>query len=312
MPGRPAHGGVPPSVLVELSQLWDRAQAELSKSGGRLTLTRVSRDSGVPVATLSDWRRGNHAPREADELLKVVRLLCAWAKVDPPVDAHWRRLLDGSGPRSVPSVPPLPFGSTLLALGDRLTAAFAAPHVEIDALCLNGQSLALAMGHPIHAVHAGVVRPARIDVRVLLPSRDIELAFPCAVDVGTDGDGDESVHGSWLSLRNAHAYSMTAALRSLTATHGIDVTVQYRAMPFTPMAKLYLLNGTEALFSYYTITRHEVEVGHRAVEVYDPAAMGLVQAFGAGDNGADTAFVEQSHLWFNAIWETVSTEMSFM
>ncbi|QOV37724.1 GntR family transcriptional regulator [Streptomyces ferrugineus] len=298
-------------MFVELSKLWDAAQAQLAKQGRRLTLDRVSRESGVPVATLSDWRRGNHVPREAEQLLKVVRLLSTWAELRPPAESGWRRLMDGSAaPAATKSPQPPPFGVSIVALGDRLTAAFAEPHVEVDALCLNGQTLAVAMGHPLRAVHSGKARPAKISVRVLLPSRDIDLAFPCAVE--SEAEETDHVHQAWLRQRNAHAQSMTSTLRSLQGTHGIDVEVSYRALPFTPMARLYLINGKEALFSYYTVTRREVRISGQDMDVYDPGALGLVQLFGTEERDEDTMFVEQSNLWFNAIWETVSTEMTFM
>lgn len=306
MPDGSARRGAVPPVVVELSKLWEAAQAQLTASGGRLTLTRVSRESDVPVATLSDWRRGNHVPREAEDLLKVVRLLCAWAKQDPPLEHRWRRLLDSP---AVADVPQAPYASSVVALRSHLRSAFAEPDVRIDAMCLNGQSLAVAMGDPIHAVHTGQVRPASISVRVLLPSRDIALAFPTAADPSDDEDG--RVHQTWLSQRNAHARSMTTSLRSLRATHGIAVQVAYRAMPFTPMAKLYLINASTALFSYYTMVRREEEIDQRIMEVYDSGPLGLVRVFGAGENGPDTAFVQQSHLWFNAMWETVSTDLVF-
>lgn len=300
---RSARVSAVPPVVVELSKLWEVAQAE---SGGRLTLTRVSRESGVPVATLSDWRRGNHVPRDAEELLKVVRLLCGWAKQDPPVERRWRQLMESP---AVADAPQVPFASSVVALRDHLRSAFAAPEVWIDAMCLNGQSLAVAMGDPIHAIHAGEVKPERINVRVLLPSRDIDLAFPRAAKPNDDEDGH--VHQAWLSERNAHARSMATSLRSLRATHGIDVQVAYRAIPFAPMAKLYLINDSTALFSYYTMVRREIEIDQRIMEVYDAGPMGLVRVFGAGENGPDTDFVEQSVLWFNAMWETISVEMSF-
>ncbi|MFC8198957.1 GntR family transcriptional regulator [Streptomyces sp. NPDC057298] len=293
-------------MVVELSKLWELAQAELADSGGRLTLTRVSRESGVPVATLSDWRRGNHVPREADELLKVVRLLCGWAKQDPPVERRWRQLMESP---TVANAPQVPATSSVVALRDHLRSAFAAPEVWIDAICLNGQSLAVAMGDPIHAVHAGEVRPEKISVRVLLPSRDIDLAFPRAAEPNNDEDGH--VHQAWLIERNAHARSMSASLRSLRATHGIDVQIAYRAVPFAPMAKLYLINDNTALFSYYTMVQREIEIDQRILEVYDAGPLGLVRVFGAGEISPDTSFVEQSHLWFSAMWETISTEMSF-
>ncbi|NNN33301.1 hypothetical protein HLK59_23655 [Streptomyces sp. S3(2020)] len=146
--------------------------------------------TGVPVATLSDWLRGNHLPREASELLKVVRQLSEWAAKAPPSAAHWRGLLEAAsrrdtGPAARP-VPPSASGSAIAALGELLTAAFTADEVTLDAVCLSGQALSIAMGRPIHAVHTGEVRPRSVTVRVLLPSRDIHLAFPIPVSY-TDG-----------------------------------------------------------------------------------------------------------------------------
>ncbi|MET9123129.1 GntR family transcriptional regulator [Streptomyces sp. NPDC004528] len=262
------------------------------------------------MATLSDWRRGNHMPREADQLLKVVSLLSAWAESGPPVHADWRRLMDSSiPPVNTEADRSTPFGASIVVLGDRLTAGFTEAHVEVDAMCLSGQSLAVAMGHPLRAVHSGSIKPARISVRILLPGRDIDLAYPRARE--PEGEEAEFVHRAWLRQRNAYAQSMTSMLRSLQETHGIDVEVSYRSLPFTPMAKLYLINGKEALFSYYTVMRREVLVDGRAMNVYDPGVLGLVQYFGTGERREDMVFVEQSHLWFNAVWETVSTEMTF-
>lgn len=311
MPDKAANRGDLAPVFVELARLWEAAQTQLAKQGRRLTLDRVSRESGVPAATLSDWRRGNHVPREAEQLLKVVSLLSGWAELGPPVQADWRRLMDGSAtPVVTETARALPFGASIVALGDRLTAGFAEQHVEVDAMCLSGQSLAAAMGHPLRAVHSGSVRPTKISVRVLLPSRDIALAYPSSVE--PNGEETDHVHQAWLRQRNAYAQSMSSMLRSLQETHGIDVEVTYRALPFTPMAKLYLINGKEAMFSYYTVMRREAQIIGRTMNIYDPGALGPVRLFGTEERDEDTVFVEQSYLWFNSIWETVSTEMTFM
>jgi hypothetical protein len=205
-----------------------------------------------------------------------------------------------------PGAPPRP---TMVALAPRVCAAFAAPHVEIDALCLTSVSLTLAIGEPLRQIHAGQLKPAKVDVRVLLPSRDISLAFPTPVDASAD-DADEELRRRWLAQRNAQGQVLRHNLLALRATHGIDVRVTFRALPFTPPVKLYLLNGTEALFAYYTLTRREVEIDHQHLQMYDaPGIRSMLFAFEQGAGLRDTTFVEQSHLWFNALWETISSEL---
>jgi hypothetical protein len=203
-----------------------------------------------------------------------------------------------------PGAPPQP---TMVGLAPRIATAFAAPHVEIEALCLTAVSLTLAIGEPLRQIHAGRLKPAKVDVRVLLPSRDIELAFPAPVDASVDG----RLQRRWLAQRNAQGQVLQHNLLALRATHGIDVHVSFRALPFTPPVKLYLLNGSEALFAYYTLTRREEEIGHEQVEMYDAeGTQSMLFAFEQGAGLRDTTFVEQSQLWFNALWETISSELT--
>ncbi|MEU2333349.1 winged helix-turn-helix domain-containing protein [Streptomyces sp. NPDC006654] len=202
-----------------------------------------------------------------------------------------------------PEAPPLP---TMVGLTPRIEAAFAARHVRIDALCLTSVSLNLALGEPLRFIHAGLLEPAKIDVRVLLPSRSIDLAFPTAVDASAE----DAVHNRWLAQRNAQGQVLRHNLLALRATHGIDVHVTFRALPFTPPVKLYLLNGDEALFAYYTLGRHEREIGHEHLETYDAVGTrSMLFAFERGTGLRATTFVDQSVLWFNALWQTISSDL---
>ncbi|MFB9519699.1 winged helix-turn-helix domain-containing protein [Streptomyces cremeus] len=202
--------------------------------------------------------------------------------------------------------PPQP---TMVALGSRITEAFEADHVEIDALCLTAVSLTLGFGEALRRVHEGRVRPSRITVRVLLPSRNIDLAFPTPV---ADGN-DPRPHGRWLSQRNAQGQVLLHNLRSLRRSHGIDVNVTFRALPFTPPVKLYLLNGTEALFAYYMITKQEeqFEQDREPLEMYDTVGTrSMLFPFDRQTGGErDRTFVEQSQSWFDAIWNTISQDL---
>ncbi|MFJ3825694.1 winged helix-turn-helix domain-containing protein [Streptomyces nodosus] len=241
------------------------------------------------------------AVRQALRILRSEHLLTDMSKGSPATVARY-----APGTESDPEAPPQP---TTVALAPRMSSAFAAPHVEIDALCLTSVSLTLAMSEPLREIHAGRIKPARIDVRVLLPSGRIELAFPAPVE----GPGkDDPVHRNWLEQRNAQGQVLRHNLLALRGTHGIDVHVAFRALPFTPPVKLYLLNGSEALFAYYTVTRRGAEIDHEHLEMYDAeGTRSMLFPFAQGAGLRDTTFVEQSHLWFNALWETISSDLEF-
>ncbi|WP_324783545.1 winged helix-turn-helix domain-containing protein [Streptomyces sp. H51] len=240
------------------------------------------------------------AVRQALRILQSEHLLTNVSKGAPATVAPDPGL---TGALTGPAALPMP---TTVALAPRIAAAFAAPHVEIDALCLTSVSLTLAIGEPLRRIHAGQLKPAKVDVRVLLPSRDIDLAFPTPVDPSADG----RLQRRWLAQRNAQGQVLKHNLLALRSTHGIDVRVAFRALPFTPPVKLYLLNGTEALFAYYTLTRREAEIDQEHLEMYDAeGTQSMLFAFEQGTGLRDTTFVEQSHLWFNALWETISSEL---
>ncbi|WP_406437379.1 winged helix-turn-helix domain-containing protein [Streptomyces sp. NBC_00631] len=240
------------------------------------------------------------AVRQALRILQSEHLLTNVSKGAPATVAA------GLGPAPLavgPAAPPQP---TMVALTPRIEAAFAASHVRIDALCLTSVSLNLALGGPLRLIHAGHLEPAKIDVRVLLPSRNIDLAFPTALDASAE----DAVHDRWLAQRNAQGQVLRHNLLALRATHGIDVHVTFRALPFTPPVKLYLLNGAEALFAYYTLGRHEREIDHEHLQTYDAeGTRSMLFAFEQGAGLRDTTFVDQSTRWFDALWETISSEL---
>lgn len=203
--------------------------------------------------------------------------------------------------------------ATMAALGPRITAAFGATDVRIDALCLTAESLNLALGEQGRLVHTRESIPATVTVRVLMPNRSIDLAFPRMVD---SPDEPDPVHHRWLKMRNAHGTVLRHNLRELGAAHGIDVDVQFKALPFTPPVKLYLLNGAEALFAYYRVTKREEQINRQPVTMYDAlGGQSPLFSFGADASGGpgqahrDHAFVVQSQAWFDALWTTIATDL---
>jgi hypothetical protein len=197
---------------------------------------------------------------------------------------------------------------TAAGLGPRIMEAFEAPDVRIDAICLTAESLNAALADPLQLIRAGRITPDTVRVRLLLPSRNLDLAFPRPAEKSGD---DKRVHEHWLGLRNSHGAVLRHSLRALRSTRSIDVEVALRALPFTPPVKLYLLNGSEALFAYYTVKRREEQIDDRPVEIYD--ALGsdsTLFPFERGVGARDEAFVTQSQAWFDGLWDTIATEIT--
>ncbi|MFF3491476.1 winged helix-turn-helix domain-containing protein [Streptomyces sp. NPDC002795] len=282
----------------------------------RITSGRLSPGQRMPTQAQLAGEFGveRSAVRQALRILQSENLLVNASKGSPATVAqHPRPALHG------PEVPPQP---TMVTLAPRIAEAFEQADVEIDALCLTAVSLTLAMGEPLRLIHEGRKKPASVRVRVLLPSRDIDLAFPAPAppaaaepvsraEVEAEAAMGGRLRRDWLAQRNAQGQVLRHNLLALRATHSMDVTVEFRALPFTPPVKLYLLNSSEALFAYYTLARRDAQIDHERVDVYD--AQGVRQMLFAFEHGAglrDTTFVEQSHLWFNGLWNTISQDLT--
>ncbi|MGW4494763.1 FadR/GntR family transcriptional regulator [Streptomyces sp. NPDC004376] len=294
-------------------------QENVAVNGGRRTAQEIA-DTLRERIRSGDLRAGQRLPTQAElaeefgvergavrQALRVLHgagLLSGVSKGSPPRIAEPAPALDEPQP-------------TMVGLAPRLAEAFTAPHVRVDAVCLTAQSLTPALGEPLRLIHEGRVRPERIDVRVLLPSRDIDLAFPVsAAPRAPDHDparhrDDDPVHRRWLAMRNAQGQVLQYNLEALRSTHGVEVNVTFRALPFTPPAKLYLLNGTEALYAYYMVTRREEPTDSGTLEMYDTlGSESLLFSFDQRAGRRDAAFVEQSQNWFDALWETIASDLT--
>ncbi len=276
---------VSPQEIADI--LRERIRSGELKAGDRLpTQAELAEEFGVERGTV----------RQALYALREDGLLTNLGKGSPP------RIAEPAPAREEPQ-------PTMVGLTPRLTGAFSAAHVRIDAVCMTAESLMLALSEPVRYVHEGRIRPESVDVRLLLPSRRINLAFPVPVE-GREGT-DNPLHERWLAQRNAQARVLQHNLQALRATHGIDVHVSFRALPFTPPVKLYLLNGEEALIGYYMLIRREEEWESRTLEMYDAlGSQSLLFPFAKRDGQRERAFVEESQKWFDALWETITTDLT--
>jgi hypothetical protein len=273
-----------PQAIADI--LRERIRGGDLKAGDRLpTQAELAEEFGVERGTV----------RQALRALQEDGLLTNVSKGSPP------RIAVPTPNRGAPQ-------PTMVSLAPRLTEAFAVPHVRVDVVCHTSETLMLALGEPLRLIHEGSIRPQSIDVRILLPSREITLAFPVLVEGRVD---DDPVHERWLAMRNAQAQVLRHNLHAVRATHGIDVHVTFRALPFTPPVKLYLLNGQEVLLGYYMVQKREEEYESQTLEMYDAlGSQSVLFSFANPAGERDAAFVAESQKWFDALWETITTDLT--
>ena len=266
--------------------LRDRIRSGDLKAGDRLpTQAELAEEFNVERGTV----------RQALRALQEDGLLSNVSKGSPP------RIAEPAPVRGAPQ-------PTMVGLAPRLTEAFAAPHVHVDVVSHTSETLMLALGDSLRRIHEGRIRPESIEFRVLLPSRDINLAFPVLVD--REGQEDP-VHQRWLEMRNAQAHVLKYNLNAVRSTHGIDVRITFRALPFTPPVKMYLLNGDEVLLGYYMLEKREEEYESQTLEMYDAlGSQSVLFSFVKAASQRDAAFVEESQKWFDALWETITTDLT--
>ncbi|QUC62830.1 winged helix-turn-helix transcriptional regulator [Streptomyces sp. A2-16] len=287
-------------------------QENVAVNGSRRLSPQEIADTLRERIRTGDLKAGDRLPTQAElaEEFGVERGTVRQALRALQEDGLLSNVSKGSPPRIAERVPglsgePQP---TMVGLAPRLTEAFSTPHVRIDAACLTAETLMVALSEPVRHIHEGRIRPESIDVRILLPSRDINLAFPVPVETPDD---DNPVHQRWLEMRNAQGHVLRHNLRALRSSHGIDVNVRFRALPFTPPVKLYVLNDTEALIAYYMVTRREELSDSGMLDMYDVLGTeSLLFSFEKGAGERDAAFVDQSQKWFNALWETITTDLT--
>ena len=212
----------------------------------------------------------------------------------------WRA--SGRARRAVQDIP----GPTVAVLDTEIAEAFEARKVTIDVYSLSAETLSGAAAGSLKRVLRGELTPESIRVRVLLPTLDAALAVPRLVE----GDG------SWplerlRELVRAQAITFTSSFNQVADLQpGIDVSVELRAVPVTPLHKLYLLNGATALTGHYRVVERDVEYGEHRGRIYDVLGLGAVlfpyRTDPQDPESHGSRFVEECQSWFDSLWSTIS------
>lgn len=222
------------------------------------------------------------------------------------IDSHQGRgsyVLPRGRDRSAPS----PAG---VGLAQHIDTAFQARRVTIDVLSLTSETLYAAIQAPLQRIREGVLQPESVAVRLLLPESDKPLAIPRLIADPADPRPMERFR----RLANSQAIALQSALEALSDLDLVqEVAVELKSVPFAPLHKLYLLNGTEALFAYDEVIARTVPYGGADLEIYDVLGLGatLFHRSAATDTAApeDREFVAVSQRWFDGLWSTIAAPL---
>ncbi|MFE7836337.1 winged helix-turn-helix domain-containing protein [Streptomyces sp. NPDC057474] len=217
----------------------------------------------------------------------------------------------GSPPRvAIPKSPPGEARPALVELAPRLEKAFSVPHVTIDASCLTAETLMSSMHAPMRLIQMGAVRPESVTARIVLPPKNLRRHYP-APDGGwgQDKEADRAVHNRSVEQHERQITVLEGHFRILRANHQIEASIEFRVGDGTPFHKVYLLNGTEALFAHYIIGKQKEKIDGVDRELRDAwGTASRLFSFHVRDGGRDEWFVEDTKRWFDALWGTLGPD----
>ena len=140
--------------------------------------------------------------------------------------ASWKRC-SPAGPPSSSSIPPPPncstrtgespargqapdlagppvFAAPSVGLRPFIEQAFTREHVTIDFAGFSGETLHGVVQEPLDKIRIGLIKPATVTIRLLLPDTSRPMVLPCRADDLTD-DPDYRTRMHRLTFRHAHA-----------------------------------------------------------------------------------------------------------
>ena len=196
-----------------------------------------------------------------------------------------------------------------VALRPHVERAFEQPKVSIDFSGFSGETLHGVLQEPLDKIRVGQLVPESITIRILVPDTNLPWGVPCRVDDLADEPAFRERHQH---IMQRHTEAITESVGEL-ADLGLvrSATAQVRIYGTVPLFKLYILNGTEAFFGFYPISKHTVTLDGQPVPMYD--LMGkdtTLFHYAIDDDSASMAsqYVEQARAWFDAAWYTVGRQ----
>jgi hypothetical protein len=203
--------------------------------------------------------------------------------------------------------PPV-FAAPSVGIRPFVEQAFAREHVTIDFAGFSGETLHGVIQEPLDKIRIGRIKPASLTIRILLPDTTRPMVLPCRADDLSD-DEEYRQRASRLTARHAHAILdgvQELSRLGLLAT----ASAKIRAHPCPPMFKLYILNGEEAFFGFYPITRASIPLPGGDRDMYDLMGKDAVVFHHSAHSGqpTDLPYIDQARTWFDSMWDTIAYE----
>jgi DNA-binding transcriptional regulator YhcF (GntR family) len=256
----------------------------------------------------------------------------------------WVKSRQGSGTRVVTPIhlraPKKEEPRVRAALGTFIARAFAQKVVRLDVFTLTSESLNAHIRLQAERIRLGEVQPERIELRMLLPSRSLELPYPRAKQPDEDVEPEqgqepqpgheqerkpdpeqrpgqldqlqEQLRERFRSITGRHTISLRTALRDLK-TEGLvpEVRVDIRYVPLAPPFKLYLRPGVEALFGPYEVLERTILLDDETeVDAIDVLGLGSTLTRHVNDEGdpdsTGSVFMESMQAWFDSCWNLLA------
>ncbi|MEU6228723.1 winged helix-turn-helix domain-containing protein [Streptomyces sp. NPDC047042] len=233
-------------------------------------------------------------------------------------DEGWIESRQGSGSRVVKaravrsSTVPAGASPPAVTLGPLISEAFEQPEVDLDVYALTSESLATHIQLQLERIRAGLIRPSRITLRLLLPTASVDLPYLRAADP----KDTPRLRQRLVDLTLRHVESSWRTLRELRAEGLVSVAeFSVRSVPIAPTWKLYLINGVEALHGLYVPVRRPVVLDSgEEIPALDVLGLGApLTRFvrDADPNSRGSLFVEGAQGWFDATWDQLGLEQDW-
>ncbi|MFC9846033.1 winged helix-turn-helix domain-containing protein [Streptomyces sp. NPDC060223] len=225
----------------------------------------------------------------------------------------WVESRQGSGSRVVKTqrIQPAVVVSTVprpTGLGPIISQAFGRPEVSLDVFTLTGESLDTHVrlqaerirGEPQSA-------PQRVAIRILVPAEGVWLPFPISKDNPSDRRPVERV---WDIARRS-ASSLRHTLESLRVEELVpEVSLDIRHTSVVPNFKLYVLNGSEALFGLYQVVERRIRLDDgevlTAIDVEGIGANLMHYEKDADPESSSSFFVDSMQTYFDSMWSLLA------
>ena len=194
-------------------------------------------------------------------------------------------------------------------LRPHMEAAFEATNVTVDFIGFSGETLHGAMTECLDKVRIGRYRPKTIDVRLILPDTDTPWSLPSLQD-GSDSPEFRQRHQRTI---DRYAGGLEDIIDELDQ-HGLieSGSVAIRVVSNPPLSKLYLINGTDAFYGWYAVTKHKVRFEGKTLPAVDLMGKDTDLLHFTIDqlDQTSTQFVTEAQEYFDTQWDLIARSRS--